>query len=83
MLSETKLKDARINAGMTQQQLADASGVNIRQIRRVELGTSEAGNMSARNLLAIADVLAVDPRDLIDKETRRRYTIHKNNGSGE
>lgn len=82
-MSETKLKDARINAGMTQQQLADASGVNIRQIRRVELGTSEAGNMSARNLLAIADVLAVDPRDLIDKETRRRYTIHKNNGSGE
>lgn len=66
-LSETKLKDARINAGMTQQQLADASGVNIRQIRRVELGTSEAGNMSARNLLAIADILGVDPRDLIEK----------------
>lgn len=67
VLSETKLKDARINAGMTQQQLADASGVNIRQIRRVELGTSEAGNMSARNLLAIADILGVDPRDLIEK----------------
>lgn len=82
-MDENKLKTARTNAGMTQQQLADASGVNIRQIRRVELGTSEAGNMSARNLLAIADVLAVDPRDLIDKETRCRYTIHKNNGSGE
>lgn len=82
-MDENKLKTARTNAGMTQQQLADASGVNIRQIQRVELGASEAGNMSARNLLAIADVLAVDPRDLIDKETRRRYTIHKNNGSGE
>lgn len=67
VLGETKLKDARINAGMTQQQLADASGVNIRQIRRVELGTSEAGNMSSRNLLAIADILGVDPRDLIEK----------------
>lgn len=65
-MDENKLKAARINAGMTQQQLADASGVNIRQIRRVELGTSEAGNMSSRNLLAIADVLNVDPRDLID-----------------
>lgn len=67
VLSETKLKDARINAGMTQQRLADASGVNIRQIRRVELGTSEAGNMSARNLLSIADILEVDPRELIEK----------------
>lgn len=65
-MMENKLKTARMAAGLTQQQLADASGVNIRQIRRVELGTSEAGNMSARNLLAIADVLNMDPRDLID-----------------
>nr|DAS40651.1 MAG TPA: helix-turn-helix domain protein [Caudoviricetes sp.] len=66
-MNGNKFKTARINAGMTQQQLADASCVNIRQIRRVELGTSEAGNMSARNLLAIADILGVDPRDLIEK----------------
>lgn len=70
-LDENKLKAARINAGMTQQQLADASGVNIRQIRRVELGTSDAGNMSARNLLAIADVLGVDPRSLLDKPDKK------------
>ena len=68
---ENKLKTARTNAGMTQQQLADASGVNIRQIRRVELGTSDAGNMSARNLLAIADVLGVDPRSLLDKPDKK------------
>lgn len=64
---ENKLKSLRAYAGLTQQELADRSGVNIRQIRRVELGTSEAGNMSARNLLAIADILGVDPRDLIEK----------------
>lgn len=64
---ENNLKTIRVNAGMTQQQLADASGVNIRQIRRVELGTSDAGNMSARNLLSIADILEVDPRELIEK----------------
>lgn len=64
---ENKLKTARKNAGMTQQQIADASGVNVRQIRRVELGTSDAGNMSARNLLSIADILEVDPRELIEK----------------
>ena len=66
-MDENKLKTARTNAGVTQQQLADASGVNIRQIRRVELGTSDAGNMSARNLLSIADILEVDPRELIEK----------------
>lgn len=59
------LRDARISAGWTQQQLADASGVNIRQIQRVELGSSDAGNLTARNLLAIADALGIDPHDLI------------------
>lgn len=68
---ENNLKIIRVNAGMTQQQLADASGVNVRQIRRVELGTSDAGNMSARNLLAIADVLGVDPRSLLDKPDKK------------
>lgn len=68
---ENNLKIIRVNSGMTQQQLADASGVNIRQIRRVELGTSDAGNMSARNLLAIADVLGVDPRSLLDKPDKK------------
>lgn len=59
------MRDLRAAAGYTQRQLADASGVNIRQIQRVELGSSDAGNMSGKNLLAIADVLGVDPHDLI------------------
>lgn len=80
---ENKIREARRAAGFTQKELAELSKININQIKKVELGEIKAGNMTARNLLAIADVLAVDPRDLIDKETRRRYTIHKNNGSGE
>ena len=59
------LRDARIASGLTQQQLAKLSGVNSRQIQRVELGEAEAGNLTAKNLLSIADVLHVDPRDLI------------------
>ena len=59
------LKDLRSSAGFTQQQLADASGVNIRLIQRVELGESDAGNLTAKNLLAIADALGVDVRELI------------------
>lgn len=67
------LKDLRTAAGFTQQQLADASGVNIRQIQRVELGSSDAGNLSGKNLLAIADALGVDPHDLIAPEQRERH----------
>ena len=38
---------------------------NIRQIQRVELGEAEAGNLTAKNLIAIADALGVDVRELL------------------
>ena len=61
----TKLEWYRRMAGMTQAQLSEKSGVYIRQIQRVELGEAEAGNLTAKNLLSIADALGVDARDLI------------------
>lgn len=61
----TKLEWSRRMANMTQAQLAEASGVNVRQIQRVELGEAEAGNLTAKNLLAIADALGVDARELL------------------
>ena len=61
----TKLEWSRRVEGLTQAQLAEASGVNIRQIQRVELGEAETGNLTARNLIAIADALGVDVRSLI------------------
>ena len=59
------LRDARLAAGLTQQQLAKLSGVNSRQIQKVEAGEIKAGNMTAANLLAIADALGVEIRELI------------------
>ena len=50
---------------LTQQQLAELSGVNVRQIRRVEIGEAEAGNLTAKNLLSLADALSVDPHSII------------------
>ena len=63
---KSPLKFQRVALGMTQQQLAEASGVNVRQIRRVESGSSAEGNMTAKNLLAIADALGVDPHILAE-----------------
>ena len=61
----TRLTYERVKAGLTQKQLAERSSVNIRQIQRVELGESEASNLTAKNLLALADALDVDPKILI------------------
>ena len=61
----TKMEWSRRMAGMTQAQLAETSGVNIRQIQRVELGEAEAGNLTAKNLISVADALGVDARDLL------------------
>ena len=61
------LRGFRISAGMTQQQLSNASGVNIRQIQRVEGGESDINNVSAKNLLALSDALGIEPRQLLNR----------------
>ncbi|WP_394970179.1 helix-turn-helix domain-containing protein [Candidatus Allofournierella merdipullorum] len=61
----TAIEWSRRAAGMSQQELADKSNVGLRLIQKVEGGESQAGNLTARNLLAIADALGVDPKRLI------------------
>lgn len=61
----TKLEWARRMAGMTQEELAEKSGVHSRQIQRVEIGEAEVGNLTAKNLIALADALEVDVKDLL------------------
>lgn len=61
----TRLEWARRAAGIGQKELAEMSGVHVNYIQNVELGKSDAGNLAARNLLALADALGVDPRELI------------------
>lgn len=53
-------------AKMSIKELAGKSGVNMRLIQNVELGSSEAGNMAARNLIALADALDVNAKVLLD-----------------
>lgn len=60
------LRRLRNAAGLTQNQLAQASGVNARQIRRVESGDSDAANLTLQNALALAAALGVRPEELID-----------------
>lgn len=61
----SNLEWARLAAGLGQKELAELSGVNVKYIQNVEWCKGEAGNMAAKNLLALADALGVDARDLI------------------
>ena len=53
-------------AQMSIKELSEKSGVNMRLIQNIELGSSEAGNMAARNLIALADALDVEAKVLLD-----------------
>ena len=61
----SKLKKLRIAKNMTQKQLADGSGVNIRQIQRVENGDSDMSNITLGNAIKLADALGVDVKELL------------------
>lgn len=51
--------------GMTQKELAGKAGVGIRQIQKYESGEYNAGNMTLKNAIALADALECEVRDLL------------------
>lgn len=61
----TNLEWQRRLAKMSIKELSEKSGVNVRLIQNIELGTGEAGNMAAKNLIALADALGVDVKELL------------------
>ena len=60
-----KIRERRKAKRLTLHQLSNLSGVSVTQIQAVETGKSDPGNMSARNLLAIAKALNADPYELL------------------
>lgn len=60
-----KLSVYRAQSGITQVQLAEMSGVNERQIKRYESGSSDLGNMTLRNAVAIAKALGITAENLL------------------
>ena len=59
------IREHRKAQRLTLHQLSELSGVSVTQIQAVETGKSDPGNMSARNLLAIAKALNADPYELL------------------
>lgn len=61
----TKLKAARLAAGLTQKELADLSGLDIRQIQVYEIGQANFDNARIDKILKIGRVLGADLSDLL------------------
>lgn len=61
------LKELRRKAGLTQAQLAEKSGVNIRMVQYYESGFKDLNKAAFETGLKIAEALECDPRDLIQK----------------
>lgn len=59
------IKDRRKELGITQQELANISGINIRQIQRFELETSKLENITLINAKRLADALGISMEDLL------------------
>lgn len=73
-MTGAEFKALRQSAGLTQQALADITGLHIRQIQRLEKGDVSPGDMAAKNLFSIADALHINPRILIEEDnTMKKY----------
>lgn len=60
------ITDLRKAAGLTQKGLADAAGINIRQIQKIEAGEIQIGNITLKNAKALADALHTSIDSLLD-----------------
>lgn len=60
----SKLLTIRISKGMTQAKLAELSGINARQIRKIETGEIKTKNITIGTITALAHALGVEIEDL-------------------
>ena len=60
------ITELRKSAGLTQKALADAAGINIRQIQKIESGEVQIGNITLKNAKALADALHVSIDSLLN-----------------
>lgn len=59
------VKEARLAAGLTQEQLAMKSGVKISTLQKLERGASSANNATAETVLRLAHALDVRIEELV------------------
>lgn len=64
----SKLKTARQAKGLTQKQLAEASGLNLRTLQHYEQGSKDLNQAAAITVYGLAVILGVSVKDLLDTD---------------
>ena len=59
-----RMKDLRIQYGLTQQELADEAHMTVSQLQRLEYGERKVENLSLKTALALAEALGVEVSEL-------------------
>lgn len=64
----SNLKRLREEKGLSQSQLANASGANLRMIQHYEQGVKDINKANGENLYKLSKALDCQIEDLLDKE---------------
>lgn len=65
----TRLQSCRKKAGLTQPELSEKSGVNLRTLQQYELGTKNINKASVQNVIALARALGCKLQDILEYPT--------------
>lgn len=65
---KSKLKRIRVSVGMTQNELADISGINIKSIASYEQNPEKINNASVKSLYILANCLGCEIEDILETE---------------
>lgn len=63
---DTKLKQVRKAKGLTQKELAEATGMSMRTLQHLEQGARDLNGTAALTVYAIAKALGVEMTELLD-----------------
>jgi len=74
---QDNLKIRRKERGLSQQQISDIIGINIRFYQRLEAGERTLNNTAARIIVAIADILEFDIHELVNTPSVDEYLQNK------
>lgn len=61
------IKERRLELGLTQAQLAQAAGINLRQIQKIESGEIRLDNITLANAARLAAALGCSIEELLEE----------------
>lgn len=64
-MAQTKLQEVRLEAGLSQSQLAEKSGISIRTLQSWESGARDIRKAAVETVIALAEALGCNINDII------------------